>query len=65
MVTRVINYTKINIKIRNQSVTDSEPQVYSCFQNPLPQFRDDSLSLQVFQRCRIHQVDCGDLFHRF
>ena len=21
----------------------------------------DSLSLQVFHRCRIHQVDCGDL----
>ena len=22
---------------------------------------DDSLSLQVFQRCSVHQVDCGDL----
>ena len=22
---------------------------------------DDSLSLQVFHRCRLHQVDCGDL----
>ena len=22
---------------------------------------DDSLSLQVFHRCSVHQVDCGDL----
>ena len=22
---------------------------------------DDSLSIQVFQRCRVHQVDCGNL----
>ena len=22
---------------------------------------DDSLSIQVFHRCRVHQVDCGDL----
>ena len=24
---------------------------------------DDSLSIQVFHRCRVHQVDCGDLIH--
>ena len=24
---------------------------------------DDLLSLQVFHRCRVHQVDCGDLIH--
>ena len=29
-------------------------------QCPPPQFWDDSLSIQVFQRCRVHQVDCGD-----
>ena len=23
--------------------------------------RDDLLSIQVFHRCRVHQVDCGDL----
>ena len=23
----------------------------------------DSLSIQVFHRCRVHQVDCGDLIH--
>ena len=22
---------------------------------------DDSLSIQVFHRCRVHHVDCGDL----
>ena len=26
---------------------------------------DDSLSIQVFQRCRVHQVDCGDLLRCF
>ena len=54
-------YTKINIKIRNKSVTDSKPQVYSCSQSPPLQFWDDSLSIQVFQRYRVHQLDCGDL----
>ena len=29
----------------------------------MPQFWDDSLSIQVFQRCRVHQVDCGELIH--
>ena len=24
---------------------------------------DDSLSIRVFHRCRVHQVDCGDLIH--
>ena len=24
---------------------------------------DDSLSIQLFHRCRVHQVDCGDLIH--
>ena len=24
---------------------------------------DDSLSIQVFHRCRVHLVDCGDLIH--
>ena len=24
---------------------------------------DDSLSIHVFHRCSIHQVDCGDLIH--
>ena len=31
----------------------------------LPKFTlsmwDDSLSIQIFQRCRVHQVDCGVL----
>ena len=26
-----------------------------------PSIWDDSLSIQVFHRCRVHQVDCGDL----
>ena len=24
---------------------------------------DDSLSIHVFHRCRVNQVDCGDLIH--
>ena len=24
---------------------------------------DDLFSIQVFHRCRVHQVDCGDLIH--
>ena len=35
--------------------------IYRCSQRPPPQFWVDSLSVQVFQRCRVHQVDCGDL----
>ena len=26
---------------------------------------DDLLSIQVFHRCRVHQIDCGALFHCF
>ena len=33
----------------------------SLLPNPLPQFWDDSLSIQVFHRCRIHLPDCGNL----
>ena len=29
MITSAKNYTKINIKIRNKSVADRKPQVYS------------------------------------
>ena len=35
--------------------------IYRCSQSPLPQFWADSLSIQVFHRCRVHQVCCGDL----
>ena len=52
--------TKINIKIINYSVAYSKPQVYICSQSPLPQFWDDSLSVQVFHRFRVHQIDCED-----
>ena len=52
--------TKITI-IRNKFDAESKPQVYSCSRTPPPQFGDDSLSIQVFHRCRVHQVDCGDL----
>ena len=38
MITSSKNYTKINIKIRNKSVTDCKPHVYSCSQSPPPQF---------------------------
>ena len=55
------NYTNINVKIRNKSAADSKPQVYSCSQSLLPQFWVDSLSLEVYHRCKVPQVDCGDL----
>ena len=63
MITSAKNYTKINIQIRNTSVSDSKPQVYSCSQNPPPQFWVNSFSIQVFHRCRVPKVNCGDLIH--
>ena len=53
------NCTEINIKIRNKSVTDSKPQVYISSQSPPPQFWDDSLSIQVFHRCRYIKLIVG------
>ena len=53
----------INLNIRNKSVADSKPHVYSCSWSLPPQFWDDSFSVQVFNWCRVHQVDCGDLIH--
>ena len=47
--------------MRNKLDAESKPQVYSCFQSPLPQFWDDTLFIQVFQGCMVHQVDCVDL----
>ena len=63
MITSAKNYTKINIKIRNKSVTESKPYVYICSQSLLPQFWVDSWSIQVFHRCRVPLVDCVDLIH--
>ena len=63
MITSAKNSTKINIKIRNKSDADSKPQVYSCSQSPPPQFWVDSLAIQVFHRCRVPQVACGDLIY--
>ena len=63
MITSAKDYNKINIKIRNKSIADSKPQVYSCFQSTLPQFWVDMLSIQVFHRCSVPQVTCGDLIH--
>ena len=61
MITSAKNYTKINIKIKNKLVVESKPQGYSCSQSPLPQFWDDLLSIQVFHRCSVNEIDCGDL----
>ena len=33
----------------------------SFFPKSTPSIWDDLLSIQVFQRCRVHQVDFGDL----
>ena len=33
----------------------------SLLPNSTASILDDSLSIQVFHRCRVHQVDCGDL----
>ena len=54
-------YSKINIKIGSISVAVRKPQVYSCSQIPLPQFWGELLSIHVFHRFRVPQVDCGDL----
>ena len=47
------------MKTRKKSDAESKPQVYSWSKSPLPQFWEHSLSIQVFHRCRVHQVDCG------
>ena len=36
--------------------------VYCCSQSTPARFWDYTLSIQVFPRFRVHQVDCGDLF---
>ena len=35
MITSAKNYTKINIKIRNKSIADSKPEVYSLLSLPV------------------------------
>ena len=56
------NHTKKHTHTHSQ-IEKKEKKIYLCSQSPLPQFWDDSFSIQVFQRCRVHQVDCGDLIH--
>ena len=48
-------------RLEHQDPVRHTAQVYSCPQSPLPHFCDGSLSIQIFHRCRVHQVDCGDL----
>ena len=56
------NHTKKHTHSHSQK-EKKEKNIYCCSQNPLPQFWDVSLSIQIFQRCRVHQVDCGYLIH--
>ena len=64
MITSAKIYTKTkNKKDRQNPRTNGKSKAIQTkiTQSPPPQFWDDSLSIQVFQRCRVHQVDCGDL----
>ena len=56
------NHTEKHTHTHSQK-EKKEKNIYHCFQSPPPQFWDDSLSIQVFHRCRVPQVDCGDLIH--
>ena len=57
------NHTKKHTHTQSQK-EEKEKHIYiSLLQCPKPQFWDDPLSIQVFHRCRVHQVDCGDLIH--
>ena len=56
--------TKSHREVRAYTLTKREKGKYIyifCSQSPLPQI--GMLSIQVFHRCRVHQVDCGDLIH--
>ena len=57
------NHRKKHTRIHSQKGKKAKKYISHCSQRPPPQFWDDSLSIQVFQRCSIHQVDCGDLIH--
>ena len=54
------NHTR-SLHIHTHKKRKRKKYIYICSQSPLPQFWVDSLSIQVFHRCRVHQVDCGDL----
>ena len=56
--------TKSNKEVYTYTLTKSEKgkkYLYLWPQSLPPQFWDNSLSVQVLHRCRVHQVDCGDL----
>ena len=57
------NHTKKHTHTHSQKVKKEKIRIYIyfCSQSPPPQFSDNSLSFQVFHRCGVHQVDCGDL----
>ena len=56
--------TKSHKEAYTYTLTETEKgkiYIYHCSQSPLPQFWDDLLSIQVFHRFLVHQVDRGDL----
>ena len=56
-----LNHTKQHTHTHSQKEKKEKKKIFHCSQSSPPQFLDDSLSIHIFQRCRVHQVDCGDL----
>ena len=54
------NHTKKHPHTHSQKEKKGKKK-YHCSQSPPPQFCDELLSIQVFHRRRVHQVDCLDL----
>ena len=56
------NYTQKHIYTHSQK--QKKENIYiSLLPMSTASIWDDSLSIEVFHRCRVHQVDCGDLIH--
>ena len=50
-------HTQKHTQTHSQKEKKGKIYIHCCSQCPPPQFWDDSLSIQVFHRCRVHQVD--------
>ena len=55
--------THRSIHIHTHKKRKREKKKVSLLPKSTSSISDDSLSIQVFHRCRVHQVDCGDLIH--
>ena len=57
--------TQRSIHIHTHKKRTKKKYIYLCSQIPPPQSWDDLLSIQMFHRCRVHQVDRVDLIRCF